>query len=311
MKKIIYYLNIALLAFTAVACQKNAPATVDFDVTVAQSEVNAGDTVQFNFQGSADLVSVYSGEPGKEYQNRNRFEADGLKLQLTIASRVLYGSQANNLKLLCSTRFPGVYSAAGINDNDWNDITNEFTWSTAAIPNGIAATTTTSGPVDLTRFIESGKPVYFGYRYESQATTSAAQGGRSWRLPTFQLETVAPDGSKSAIATVRTAGWTIVPIVTGVQKASYWSITSADPYLQFVPNSTLEPHLQWVVSAPFLPTSVSPDKATSVKILTDAMPSSYKYPFAKAGTYKVTFVAKNVNGHGEENLVKELEIVVK
>ncbi|WP_164111173.1 MULTISPECIES: DUF5017 domain-containing protein [Sphingobacterium] len=311
MKKIrgIYAL-ICCIALTA--CQKDEPNDINFDVNADKLEVAMGDSVSFNFNGSADIISFYSGEKGQEYVNRARTEAEGLGIQLTIASRVLYAVQ-NNLKLLVSTKFSGIYNAENIHEEDWIDITDKFEWSTAT-PGGIAAGNTNSGPINLTEYIVPGKPIYFGYRYESQAAATAATAGRTWRLPIFKLESVTEQGEANEIANVLTAGWKPVPIISAVLKpenTSYWTIRTSDPYLFFTPNSTLEPHLHWIITAPFSPTAIKPDKPQTIKAAIDKMGRRFRYAFKESGSYTVTFVAKNVNSHGEKEIVKELVIVVK
>ncbi|MGJ1196065.1 DUF5017 domain-containing protein [Sphingobacterium spiritivorum] len=310
MKKI-WINTIAILSiFYMNSCQKDIPQKVSFEANPDHMEIGLQDSVTFTYTGYADLISFYSGEKGREYQYRDRTEMEGLSMELSIASRVLYGSQEKNVKLMYSTAFSGNYSAAGIKEEEWTDISDKFTWSTAAVPNGIAATTTASGPADLSSLLVPGKPIYFAYRYESQAATSAATGGRSWRLPVFDLATKTPEGTRAVLATVRTAGWKIVPVLTGVNKASYWTISSSDPYLFFTPNSTLEPHIHWVITAPFAPTSVKPDKPLVQKAMIDPMPQRLTYRFTAPGTYKVTFVAQNVNYKGEETSVKQFDIKV-
>jgi len=295
------------MVFFASGCEKEYLKDVSLNIVPKSLVIDLKDSLSFSFTGDADVISFYSGEPGKEYKYRNRTVLEGAKLRLTIASRVLYGSQENNLKLMCSSKFAGNYSAVGIKDEEWKDMTKDFTWSTAG-PNAVAATTTTSGPVEITKYIEPGKPIYFGYRYESWSATAASLAGRSWRLPTFDLELISADGTTTKLTSVTTAGWKKVPIIGEV---SYWTVSNADPYLWFTPNSTLIPHLHWVVSSPFDPSSVKPDKATVLKKLIDPAMSNFKYKFNKKGVYTVTFVAKNVNYQGEHDKVQEFEVTVQ
>lgn len=312
MKKTFLILSIALLT-AFYSCQKEEPADVDFNVNTPDLVVNVNDSVTFNLQGYADIIAFYSGETGNEYVHRKRTDMDGLGLRLTVASRVLYGAQDKNLKLLLSTTFSGIYTAGNIKEEEWIDVTDRFTWSTAAA-GGIAAVTTSSGPVDLTEYIVPGKPIYFGYRYESQPALTAATAGRTWRLPTFKLEAVTAEGVSSEIANVLSAGWTAVPIINAVTKpenTSYWTIRTADPYLWFTPNSTLEPHLHWMITAPFMPTAIKPDKSKTIKSFIDKMSPVYTYAFKKPGIYTVTFVGFNVNNHGEKEQVRELRVEVK
>jgi PKD repeat protein len=66
-----------------------------------------------------------------------------------------------------------------------------------------------------------------------------------------------------------------------------------------------------VVTSPFKPSSVKPDKPLTIKNSISLLPPTYTYTFAKAGTYEVTFVAKNVDYTGEKEVVKSFEVQVK
>ncbi|RZM24615.1 MAG: DUF5017 domain-containing protein [Pedobacter sp.] len=305
MKKIVYSLVI-LAALATSSCRKDEPERPSFEVKVGKSEFNVNDTVTFDLKGSADIISFYSGETGKEYRYKDRIDAEGLKLQLTLGTRVLYGMQTNNLSLLCSSTFGGMYSPSGIKEEEWTDITSKFTLS--ATPAGQATTTTTlSGPVDLSEYVVKDKPIYFAFKYKSDASATTAAGGRTWRIYNFDLETVSGTGTKSTVTTARTGGWIAIDIENAANK---WVIATTAPFLYLAPGNT-SPSLDWVISSPFQPTSVNPDKGVPIKALLDQMGSSYKHVFRAPGNYRVTFLAKNVNGHGEKEVIKELDIVVK
>lgn len=305
MKKISYF-SIALIVLAVISCRKDEPDTPTFNVSVGQSTINVNDSVTFHFDGNADVITFYSGELGKEYSNKDRTNAEGLKLQLTLGTRVLYGIQTDNLSLLCSSEFSGLYNPAGIKEEEWIDITKKFTLSPT--PPSLATTvTTTSGPVDLTEYVVKDKPLYFAFKYKSDTSATTALGGRTWRVYAFDLEAVATDGVVSTISTAKTGGWISIDIKNPANK---WTIASAAPFLFFAPGST-SPSLDWVISAPFQPTLVNPDKGTPIKAFLGRIPGEYKYVFKTAGNYKVTFIAKNVNGEGDKEVIKELDITVK
>lgn len=305
MKKIFYF-SIALISLVIISCRKDEPGTPTFDVSVDQNTVNVNDSLTFHFDGTADVVTFYSGELGKEFQYKDRTNVDGLKLQLTLGTRVLYGIQTDNLSLLCSNDFNGQYTPAGIKEEQWTDITKKFTLSPT--PASQAATvTTTSGPVDLSEYVVKDKPLYFAFKYKSDTSATTALGGRTWRVYAFDLEAVAANGVVSTITKAQTGGWTSIDIKNHANK---WTIASAAPFLFFAPLNT-SPSLDWVVSAPFQPTLVNPDKGTPIKAFLGKTPEGYKYAFKTAGTYKVTFIAKNVNGEGDKEVIRELDITVK
>lgn len=303
MNKLKYILG-ALLITSVYACKKDTPDAPTFSVVTSKAEYNLADSVEFQMSGYADVIGFYSGEAGKEYRYRNRLESDQGKMHLNIQTQVLYGTQANNLSLLYSTDFDNVYSVDGISKATWTDITNRFTLSTAAA--GAVGTAVTSADVDLSDLPVSGKPIFFAFKWVGQASTTAALGGRTWRVPAFNLTNKTASGT-SAIATVTSASWLAIDVKNTANK---WVIQSTTPFLYFAPNSTLTESEDWAVSKALFPNKVSPDVSVNVKAYTDRM-KNYKYKFSKAGVYTVTFIAKNgLNGNVKE-VVKELTVTIK
>jgi len=305
MKKILYS-SFALALLALASCGKDEPESPSFDVTVANTEIAVNDSIAFRFHGDADVITFYSGELGKEYQFKDRTNVEDLKLRLTLGTRVLYGSQTNNFSILCSNDFEGKYTPEGIKEEQWTDITSKFTLS-ATPAGGTTSVTTLSGPIDLSEFVKKDKPLYFAFKYKSDTSATTALGGRTWRVYDFNLETVAADGSISTVATARTGGWISVDIKN---KANKWTIASAAPFVWFAPGNT-SPSLDWAISAPFQPSLVNPDKGTPIKAFLARTPAEYKHAYSKPGNYKVTFVARNANSHGDKEVIRELNITVK
>lgn len=303
MNKLKYILGLLLIP-AVYACKKDTPDAPTFSVVTSKAEYNLADSVEFQMSGYADVIGFYSGEAGKEYRYRNRLESDQGKMHLNIQTQVLYGTQANNLSLLYSTDFDNVYSVDGISKATWTDITNRFTLSTAAA--GAVGTAVTSADVDLSDLPISGKPIFFAFKWVGQASTTAALGGRTWRVPAFNLTNKTASGT-STIATVTSASWLAIDVKNTANK---WTIQSTTPFLYFAPNSTLTESEDWAVSKALFPNKVSPDVSVNVKAYTDRM-KNYKYKFSKAGVYTVTFIAKNgLNGNVKE-VVKELTVTIK
>lgn len=314
MKKTFFNLSIAFLMIFS-SCEKDEPANVNFDVNAQNLVVNVNDSVTFDFKGSADIISVFTGEPGHEFKHKSRIEADVEGLRLSIESRVLYAAQEQNLRLFVSNDFSGTYDAQNVSNGTWVDLTERFTWS--RLPIAGVGSIVPSGPADISEFIDVTKPMYFGFKYESEAAATAAAAGRQWRISRFDLQTVIPGGAVANIASVQSAGWKIVEVKSAVNdltKKSYW-VLNANPayFLQFVPNSTIEPHVHWVITDPIVmeKAQIKPDRPVTIKTVIDRMTPSFKYAFSKSGNYTVTFVASNVNSHGQKEVVKEFNIEVK
>jgi len=188
--KLRYYLILcALLAM--VSCEKklivkDAP---DFTVTTEAATYKAGEPVKFDIQGSADIISFYSGETYHDYMFRNGRTVDvaGQGLALSFKSGVAPGNppgtQTNQFSILVSTDFNGNYSdLASVKAATWTDITDSFTL-------GTTATLVPSDTVNLSKFVVSGKPVYFALRYinRPQIANGFAQ---QWLIENFTLNSI-------------------------------------------------------------------------------------------------------------------------
>lgn len=304
MNKLIYLLGVLILPFM-IGCQKNEPVSPSFEVTTDKQEYKAGDSVTFAISGYADIISFYSGEAGKEYRYKDRTESTDSKLKLNVTTQVVFASQKKNLSLLYSTNFNNVYTAEGLKSATWTDITDRFTLS--ADVGSINGVQTASGDVDLSDLPVSGKPIYFAWKYVGQESTSAALGGRTWRVYVFNLFNQNAANQTSSIASVTTAGWLGIDVLNPANK---WTIQTTAPALYFAPNGTLSASEDWAVSRALFPTAAMPDLATGIKGYTDKI-NNYKYSYRTPGVYKVTFVARNASNLGLKEVVKELTVTVK
>jgi hypothetical protein len=295
-----YFILFLGLSVSIFSCKKDTVDAPTFDAKTDKTEYKVGDTVKFNFSGNADVISFYSGETGKEYKNKDRVEAVGNKLKLAIATQGLYASQTNNLKLFYSTDFSNTYSVDGIKNGNWKDISSKFTF-------GEGGTQVASGDIDISDLPETGKPIYFAFKFAATASATAATGGKTWRVYAFNLSSTSSTGAVSTLATIKNAGWIAIDVENPVNK---WAIASSDPALIFAPNSTLLPSEDWAISGAFYPNKVNPDTGTGIKVYVDAL-TDYKYVFTKAGTYIVTFVAKSAYKAEVKEVVKQITLTIK
>jgi hypothetical protein len=68
----------------------------------------------------------------------------------------------------------------------------------------------------------------------------------------------------------------------------------------------------WAISKGFLigDTDMGPDRAIGIKSVIDPQLTTFSFGYTTPGTYKVAFVAANVNYKGAQNIVRELEVVI-
>lgn len=307
MKNRKYLLGLVVLPFLAF-CTKDNVESPAFDVSVEAKTYKVNDSVRFSFTGTPDIITFYSGEKGKEYQYKDRTIAEGGKKELNITTQITYGSQTDNLRLMASTDFKGVYDSASVKKATWTDITSKFKLSTS--PVGVLGTNTTSGKVDISDVVVAGQPLFLAFKYVGLATTTGtATTQRGWRIYNFDLTNTYADGTVITMASRTNAGWTPVNIVDAVSAtgASKWVYIATMFY--YDPMSSLKASEGWYITKPFLADNISPDKGVPIKEYSQRR-SSYAYAFTKPGVYKVSFVASNSNYTGQKSTVKEFEITV-
>ncbi|RNI29924.1 DUF5017 domain-containing protein [Rufibacter immobilis] len=296
------YLFYLLLPLSFYSCQDTEVEAPTFDVKPTSLQYKLGDSVRFNFTGDPDFLTFYSGEIGKEYQNRDRVELTGGKLELEFETQTLYGRDTDYISLLASTNFSGTYTPEEVTKATWVDISNRFTFATAAP--GAVGVRTMSGKVDVTDLLANGQPIYFAYKYVGKASTTTKTSQWLWRLYAFNVTNSFPNGNSTLVSTLATTDWVSVDFANPTSK---WIYTSALVY--FNPFSTLDASEEWAISKPFNPNKVTPDRGVAIKEFSRRK-SSHAYLYSKPGTYKVVFVATNGTIDGQKSMVKELEITV-
>ena len=135
-----YIILFGLLAIGS--CQKklivkDAP---DFSVSIVDSVTTykAGAPVTFRIQGSADVISFYSGEIFRDYAFKDGREVDVTGKGLTLSFRsglapgTPAGTQKNQFSILVSNNFSGDYTdLAKVKAATWKNITDSFTLGTS------------------------------------------------------------------------------------------------------------------------------------------------------------------------------------
>jgi hypothetical protein len=287
-----------LCAVIISACNKVAVVTPTFDVSAPKTIYKVGDTVKFNFTGSADNITFYSGEIGKNYYNKDRLSIPGSIPTLSFSTSLQTGNQTNNLAVLVSTDFNGQFDAADIKAATWTDITAQAKLATSA-------TVLASGAIDLSSFKTAGQNAYVAFKYTSLTNTTTSIS-RGWTISVFSYKNVFPDGSQYIIATdFTTGGFSAVSVLNAALK---WSVGSTT--MVFPAGTVGSIDEDWTISRPFQFDQSAPDVGVGVKNISSALSSPYTYNYAAAGTYKAVFVASNRVGDNSQQSVKTINITI-
>lgn len=304
----IYY--IVVTGFLALAsCSKDIKltnGTPDFDISVAGTTFKAGDPVEFLFSGNAGLISFYSGEVLREYAFKDgRVEPIGT-VTLSFTSAVTGGTQTNQLAVVASTNFNGNYNDfPSIQSATWEDITSRFLL-------GTSATFRASGAGDISDILVKGKPLYLAFKYVTEPQTTAG-AARTWMVQALSLTGNTRAGSL-LLADMSNANFIINKEVADTSTVPRSSVsTTRVTMLGNNFDAANDPrHEIWAITKAINIDNIDlgPDRPLPIKGIADPMLRSYSYKFTKEGTYKVSFIAANVNIDEAKEVIKQMEIVI-
>lgn len=294
-----HYKLILLSVIVVSACSKELKLdTLDFDANAGKTTFSLADTAQFNFSGKADVITFFSGEPGKNYEFRNRISDTSSNVQLRFSTTTTVAT-SGSLSLLISNNLAGALDATSISSATWTDIT-----SRAAIATG--TTTVASGTVSLADFALQKKPVYIAFKYNATAATTQ----RKWTISGLTLNHVLIDKTYTIgdmTSVYPSQGWLGVDVKnSAVNWTTSLVITGAT-------NATTAVDTEdWIVMGPVDLSRVVPDAGTPIKTIAEGMEKfPFKYKYATTGSYNAVFVASNVNRDAAESTVKTIPITVQ
>lgn len=311
----------SIITAAFLSCTKEKIDDAVLDVSTVKSTYKVNDPVQFNFTGNPEIISFYSGEPGKEYQFKNRTTRNDGILKFGFQTRVdntagFTALASGSLKIMLSTNFAGNYSvltdpllvgssdSAMVNAAIWIDITSRFFIPTT----GTVATFYLSNDIAISDLIiDPNKPIYLALKYAAPSTGSLGSNGIT--IGSFVFYNTFPNGTvvNYTIAPGGTIS-TVWKVIKAANIDNAWSTSTTQ--LKF--NSLLTPQYSedWAVTNAFFPSVTTPDKATPIKSITDNQMTKFTYRFTTPGNYKVTFVASNNRVYGSEEISKEINITV-
>lgn len=295
-----YFIGLLLLIFFS--CKEYELDEPIFEVTADKTTIHTGDTVTFNFEGNPQILSFYSGNFLNDYDFSGGKELTNA--YLSFSSTTASGTQQNQLSVLVSSNFNGKYNITDIKAANWDDITDRFILATNA-------TATASTAQDIFDKAVAGKPLYLAFRYITKPQTEFG-GQRNWNISSIFLESKLPNGEVTLLDYSSGSNFGMFSFGNKQEGRSVLSSTS----LLFKGNSLTELKEEytedWAISraAYINPNDVGPDRAIPLKLFNEAKKESYSYVYAKAGTYKATFIAETNNVYGNKKVVKQIEITV-
>ncbi|QEC41509.1 DUF5017 domain-containing protein [Pseudobacter ginsenosidimutans] len=292
-----------LLAGLSACTKKLSNGSSDFAVTAQRTSLNAGDTARFSFAGNPDIITFYSGEPGKRFEFKDRVQAEGLPV-VNFSTVRANGVQQNTLLLMISSDFKGVVrgdtnsTKANIAAATWEDITSRATLAlsgTTAVP---------SGDIELTDFAEAGKPVYIAFKYIAEAGSIQPK----WTISNFTVKNNLSDGTSYTIANMNTSStpYTNYGVNTfspgfasyTLQNNFNWSVSTTSMVITGATSvgAAGAPAEAWLFIGPINLRKVTPDAGLVIKNGGQNMADLNFYTFYNTpGNYKATFVGGRVS----------------
>jgi hypothetical protein len=308
MKRRYLILNICLLSLCFACAKEYEIKEPTLKITLEKSNYKVGDTVIFNFEGESDFISFYSGETGSQYKFHNQERIYKSNSVLTFKSAKYSGTNSDCCALKYSTDFNGTYDRASVRNATWKDISSRF-----FIPDiGTGATFFESGESDISElFPLDNKPIYFAWFYKTAANSSRTL----FQVTDFKLQNVVAENP--VLSSVK---YSFVDfkykVVLGEGFDGATTVPNVNANRIYLTGILLNDTFKeaWAISAPIYNSkevNLGLDKSLPIKIVSDAVSSSYRYIYTARGEYTVTFVAANSSVYGRKEVIKELNITIE
>ncbi|NGM63045.1 DUF5017 domain-containing protein [Sphingobacterium sp. SGG-5] len=307
------WISALLILVIISSCSKVDFKTAELEVYVDDTAYKVGDPIFFNIKSNADNIVFYSGvaygDTLNEYKSRDGREIPIENLKMSFSTKLgTAGTQVDQLRILVSTDFNGIYSEENVDLAQWIDITSEFTLSTStAVVN--------SGEHRLNQYTEPGKPLYVCFKYIARPRTTY-KTARDVTISEFLITNEGGYG-KHDVVTFTRSGFAAATAVrkgnfTPTEGRTVFSNTSIQLRANNAAGTTDEYTETWVISKPintdFL--NLGPDASIPLKGYKELKQEAFYYTYYRPGAYTATFVAFNMNKDEISSVVKEIDIKV-
>ena len=296
------------------SCSKIDFKKAELEVYAENIEYKVGEPIGFDIKSNADNIVFYSGvaygDSLNEYKYKDGREIPIEDLKMSFDTKLgNAGTQVNQLQVLVSSDFNGVYSAQNVDAANWTDISSKFDLATStAVVN--------SGEYSLNQYAEPGKPLYICFKYIVRPKI-AYKTSRDVTISEFLITNEGSYG-KHDVATFIRSGFAAETAVlkgnfTPAEGRNVFSSTSIQLRGNTASGTTEEYTETWVISKPintdFL--KLGPDKSIPIKGYKDLRQEAFYYTYYRPGTYTATFVAFNINEGSIDSVSKQLNITIK
>lgn len=296
------------LTFIFFSCEKLEDVeTPKFDVTTERVTYKVGESVSFTFTGDPDLISMYSGEVGNDYEYRKgRHISSSFKAQFD--QQMLDGRQDNQMSILLSTDFSGVYNIDQIKAANWLDVSSKF----KMLKSQETRLFVNSGLQDISEILQDKDSVKFYVAVRQIVKDQLVNGTSNLnRIRGFSISAESIIGL-TPLYNHTSLEWSLVS--TPNKETGRAAITTT--WLEFrgnVTNKTAETE-DWAISKQIKLDKysyVGPDWGLAIKGLSDKRINTYAYSYTKPGIYKAVFVAVNINANDRKETIKEIELNIE
>lgn len=310
-----------ILVFLLNSCDKPMKVeTPEFTVSLANvtDEIDElGNPVKrahFDLSGNPDLLSFYSGEDLRDYDFRNGRTVETTAVEFSFSSNSKAagtGHPVNQLSVLISTDFNGVYDDTGVKPEQWTDITNRVTLSPLVTTDNFVP----SGVVDLKEFAGENKPIYIAFRYITPVQSSRANY-MACRIMDYKISLMNDLGVATVLSSQSDSTWRFY----GIGEVAKERSDSNNSRIFFKGGAPNTPGIYaassetWAILAKPVyyaaSTDIGPDRPLPIKAKREAGLMHYTYDYTKPGIYKTVFVGSNVNIDGRKDKVKKLDVTI-
>lgn len=293
------------------SCQNKielSPGLEEFNVSLEKTVFKTNEEVMFHFTGNPDMISFYSGDMYNDYAYKGGRVTDLHKTLVSFNNSYppLANSQTSVFKVLVSTDFNNTYTYDNLTKATWQDITDQFNYSSSATAVG-------SGSYEVSQLYEPAKPLYFAFRYTSLPQEEhGAVRSRMMQAVQFLAES---EKTTHILGDMSTSDFRIIEKSDEAKTSSTLSATTIT-LNRFVRTAATDPDPEtdtWVVSKAFDFDKIDsgPDRAIAIKANKDPMLRSYIHVFKEPGEYMVTFIGVNANIDGYKEVLKQVKVTVE
>lgn len=324
MKSIIFYITLICFALLQ-SCDNELKQEVVFDVIPyadnaiidENTVIKVNTPITFSLHGNPDFITFYSGELGRLYDGKDKFEIPTDEIEtseLNFENLAQYGrSIPGTLKVYLSTEFNGllgndkVKDSLAIENAEWIDITNQC---------NLAQVTQERKKTVLSLKDYLGKKLTIAFQY---ITSNSLDVQPTQEIIDLHISNLMKNKSVATINAI-SMGFSPIDLLSNTNPYIFtgnlpnWNtafLTSVPPRMR-VQSSVAGSNLNndWLISSPIKINFREADVGMQIKNIANPL-DSYQYTYSEPGEYTVTFVARNMNYKYSSNIVKKIIIKIE